>query len=135
MKWPARSTVEAARKAGFLHVTLVEEPQAAFYSWISQHEQEWEAQFKAGDIILVCDVGGGTTDFSLIEIQEQTGKLAFQRMAVGDHLLLGGDNMDAALAHYLEQKLATRRTSSLESNQWLQLQAEARSAKEALVEA
>ncbi len=126
-------TVEAARQAGFLHVTLVEEPQAAFYSWISQHEQEWKTQFKAGDSILVCDVGGGTTDFSLIEIQQQNGELSFQRMAVGDHLLLGGDNIDAALAHYLEQKMQQQGSSSLESNQWLQLQAEARAAKEALL--
>lgn len=131
-------TVEAARKAGFLHVTLVEEPQAAFYSWISQHEQVWENQFKSGDSILVCDVGGGTTDFSLIEIQqekkEEKGKLAFQRMAVGDHLLLGGDNIDAALAHYLEQKLQQSGHPQLESNQWLQLQAEARTAKETLLQ-
>lgn len=126
-------TVEAARKAGFLHVTLVEEPQAAFYSWISQHEYAWESQFKVGDSILVCDVGGGTTDFSLIEIQQQGEKLAFQRMAVGDHLLLGGDNIDAALAHYLEQKLQQTGHPPLESNQWMQLQAEARAAKEALL--
>lgn len=126
-------TVEAARQAGFLHVTLVEEPQAAFYSWISQHEQAWETLFKAGATILVCDVGGGTTDFSLIEIQEQAGKLAFQRMAVGDHLLLGGDNMDGALAHYLEQKLQKEGHPALESHQWLQLQAEARGAKEILL--
>lgn len=126
-------TVEAARQVGFLHVTLVEEPQGAFYSWISQHEREWEAQFKAGDTILICDLGGGTTDFSLIEIQQLEEKLSFQRMAVGDHLLLGGDNIDAALAHYLEQKLQQEGHSSLESHQWLQLQAEARQAKEALL--
>ena len=95
----ARSlTIEAARQAGFLHITLIEEPQAAFYSWISRHEGEWKNLFKDGDAILVCDVGGGTTDFSLIELQEKNGRLSFQRMAVGDHLLLGGDNIDAALA-------------------------------------
>jgi molecular chaperone DnaK (HSP70) len=126
-------TVEAARQAGFLHVTLVEEPQAAFYSWISQHEQDWKNRFKAGDSILVCDVGGGTTDFSLIEIQQQDGDLAFQRMAVGDHLLLGGDNIDAALTHYLEQKLQNEGKPPLESSQWLQLKAEARAAKEVLL--
>ena len=120
-------TLEAARLAGLLHVTLLEEPQAAFYSWISQHEQEWQARFKTGEKILVCDVGGGTTDFSLIEIHEQEGKLSFQRMAVGDHLLLGGDNMDAALAHDLEKKLGS---TLLESTQWLQLLAEARTVKE-----
>lgn len=126
-------TVDAARQAGFLHVTLVEEPQSAFYSWISQHEQEWETQFKGGESILVCDVGGGTTDFSLIEIQEQGGKLSFQRMAVGDHLLLGGDNIDSALAHHLEQKLQQEGHPPLESNQWQQLQSEARVAKEMLL--
>ena len=126
-------TVEAARQAGFLHVTLVEEPQAAFYSWISQHEHEWKNRFKVGDNVLVCDVGGGTTDFSLIEIQELGGELSFQRMAVGDHLLLGGDNIDAALAHYLEQKMKKEGVPPLESSQWLQLQAEARTAKEFLL--
>lgn len=128
-------TVEAAHKAGFRRITLVEEPQAAFYSWISNHEKEWQSKFKEGDFILVCDTGGGTTDFSLIEVVLQSGKLAFQRMAVGDHLLLGGDNMDAALAFYLEQKLLKEGHPTLESNQWLQLQSEARSAKEALLEA
>lgn len=128
-------TVEAARQAGFLHVTLVEEPQAAFYSWISQHEHDWKTQFKAGDTILVCDVGGGTTDFSLIDIQQENGEMSFQRMAVGDHLLLGGDNIDAALAYYLEQKLQQQGHPPLESHQWLQLQAEARTAKEVLLQA
>jgi len=122
-------TVEAARQAGLSHVTLLEEPQAAFYSWIAQNEKSWEDQFQVGQNILVCDVGGGTTDFSLIEIQSKEGKLVFQRMAVGDHLLLGGDNMDAALAHYLESKL----NQHLEGTQWLQLLAEARTAKETLL--
>lgn len=127
-------TVEAARKAGFLHVTLVEEPLAAFYSWISQHEQDWQQQFKPNDLILVCDVGGGTTDFSLIEVQQQGEKLSFQRMAVGDHLLLGGDNIDAALAHHIEQKMIEAGAPALTPHQWLQLQAEARTAKEALLD-
>lgn len=130
----ARSlTVEAARLAGFRHVTLLEEPQAAFYSWISQHEQDWQNFFKEGDRILVCDVGGGTTDFSLIEIHANEEGLTFQRMAVGDHLLLGGDNMDATLAHYLEQKLIEKGHPKLDSTQWLQLLAEAREAKETLL--
>lgn len=132
----ARSlTVDAARLAGFRHVTLLEEPQAAFYSWISQHEKEWQKEFRSGDRILVCDVGGGTTDFSLIEISEREGQMGFQRMAVGDHLLLGGDNMDAALAHYLEQKLQVKGCPPLDSNQWLQLLAGAREAKEELLSA
>lgn len=126
-------TVEAARLAGFRHLTLLEEPQAAFYSWIAQHEQEWQSLFKNGERILVCDVGGGTTDFSLIEIQAKEGALTFQRMSVGDHLLLGGDNMDAAVAHYLEQKLVDAGYPKLDSNQWLQLLAESREAKENLL--
>ena len=126
-------TVEAARQAEFLHFTLVEEPQAAFYSWISQHEREWEAKFREGDTILVCDVGGGTTDFSLIEIHQREGKLAFQRMAVGDHLLLGGDNMDAALAHTLEKKWEQGGNAPLDSRQWSELRAGARAAKEELL--
>ncbi len=135
----ARSlTVEAARQAGLTQITLLEEPQAAFYSWIAQHEASWQDKFIAGERILVCDVGGGTTDFSLIEIQVKEGKLTFQRMAVGDHLLLGGDNMDAALAHYIESKLATAlqgftSNNFVEGTQWLQLLAEARNAKEALL--
>lgn len=130
----ARSlTVEAARLAGLQHVTLLEEPQAAFYSWISQHENQWQQLLKAGETILVCDVGGGTTDFSLIEVHLKEGKLVFQRMAVGDHLLLGGDNMDVALAHYLEKKIQAVSSLSLESDQWLQLQAAARLAKESLL--
>lgn len=123
-------TVEAAKCAGFTNMTLLEEPQAAFYSWVSFHESVWKKMLKPGDCILVCDVGGGTTDFSLIEVVDQQGKLAFQRMAVGDHLLLGGDNMDAALAHQLQIKLGLKDPSTL---QWLQLCHEARSAKEALL--
>lgn len=127
-------TVEASRLAGLLHVTLVEEPQAAFYSWIAQHEQSWQAQLKEEDRILVCDVGGGTTDFSLIEVKSSSKGLVFQRQAVGDHLLLGGDNIDAALAHYVEQELLQKGHVQLESTQWLQLLAEVRSAKEQLLQ-
>lgn len=125
-------TVEAARAAGFEKVTLLEEPQAAFYSWISQHEADWESLIPPGSQILVCDVGGGTTDFSLIEVASERGKASFQRMAVGNHLLLGGDNMDAAVAHYLETKLKEQ-GHMLSSNQRLQLFHEAREAKEALL--
>ncbi|MBA3721297.1 MAG: Hsp70 family protein [Parachlamydiaceae bacterium] len=127
-------TVQAARLAGLNHLTLLEEPQAAFYSWIAQHEDNWQKQLKPNESILVCDVGGGTTDFSLIEVQEKDGSLTFQRMAVGDHLLLGGDNMDAMLAHYLEQRLVNEGHPPLDSTQWHQLRAEARSAKESLLE-
>jgi len=122
-------TIEAAKQAGFLNLTLLEEPQAAFYSWISHHEDEWEHKLKPGQTLLVCDVGGGTTDFSLIEVTEKDGKLGFSRMAVGDHLLLGGDNMDAAIAHQMEHS----QQKELSTTQWLQLLHEARKAKEILL--
>ncbi len=126
-------TLEAARAAGLQHITLLEEPQAAFYSWIADHQADWQRQFKANDNILVCDVGGGTTDFSLIQVSQNDANLTFQRMAVGEHLLLGGDNMDATLAHYLESKLATSYGATLNTDQWLQLLAMARGAKETLL--
>lgn len=133
----ARSlTAEAAKLAGIRHMTLLEEPQAAFYSWISQHEEDWQKKLPAGSCILVCDVGGGTTDFSLIEVLEKEGgNLAFQRMSVGDHLLLGGDNMDAAIAHQLEAKLQQQGRVDLSSVQWMQLCHQARQAKEILLDA
>lgn len=127
-------TVEAAKLAGFRKMTLLEEPQAAFYSWISQNEAVWENQLKEGDCILVCDVGGGTTDFSLIDVVSKKEQLTFQRMAVGDHLLLGGDNMDASLAHYLESKLSAKHEKEFNALQWLQLKHEARKAKESLLD-
>lgn len=127
-------TAEAAKLAGFVNMTLLEEPQAAFYSWISQHEKNWEKEFEPGQTILVCDVGGGTTDFSLIEVTEKEGKRGLSRMAVGDHLLLGGDNMDAAIAHYLEEALKKAGYPECSSNQWLQLRHEAREAKENLLD-
>lgn len=98
-------TAEAARRAGIEHLTLLEEPQAALYSWIEQSHGDWRKQVKVGDVILVIDVGGGTTDFSAIAVQEQEGALALHRIAVGDHILLGGDNMDLALAYALRRKL------------------------------
>ncbi len=98
-------TAEAARAAGIEHLILLEEPQAALYSWIEQSHGKWRKQVKVGDVILVIDVGGGTTDFSAIAVQEQGGALELHRIAVGDHILLGGDNMDLALAHVLRQKL------------------------------
>lgn len=130
----ARSlTVEAAKMAGYTHVTLLEEPQAAFYSWIAQHEHHWAKKLYPGSRILVCDIGGGTTDFSLIEVCETEGKLGFQRQSVGDHLLLGGDNMDAALAHFIEAKLKEELQLEFTHFQWLQILHQARKAKEALL--
>ncbi len=98
-------TVRAAREAGLQHVTLLEEPQAAFYSWIDAQGEAWRKRVRVGDLILVCDVGGGTTDFSLIAVSEEDGELSLRRVAVGEHILLGGDNMDLALARLLQQRL------------------------------
>ncbi|HEX8087914.1 MAG TPA: Hsp70 family protein, partial [Blastocatellia bacterium] len=98
-------TLRAAEQAGFKHVTLLEEPQAAFYAWIESQGERWRKQVKVGDLILVCDVGGGTTDFSLISVLEENGELTLKRVAVGDHILLGGDNMDLALARLLQKRL------------------------------
>jgi molecular chaperone DnaK (HSP70) len=91
-------TVVAAREAGFDRVTLLEEPQAAFYAYLAARGDAWRKDLAPGNVVLVCDVGGGTTDFSLIEITSEGGALALERIAVGDHILLGGDNMDLALA-------------------------------------
>lgn len=99
-------TVEAARKAGLPDPVLLEEPQAALYAWVEAMGDGWRKLVQVGDLILVVDVGGGTTDFSLIAVVDREGDLGLERVAVGDHLLLGGDNMDLALAHRLQQKLA-----------------------------
>jgi hypothetical protein len=96
---------EAAEQAGYPEVVLLEEPQSAFYAWLYAHEEEWRQQLKVGDSILVVDIGGGTTDFSLIRVEEESGNLLLQRQAVGSHLLLGGDNIDLGLAYLVKQKL------------------------------
>ncbi len=98
-------TVEAARAAGIDHLTLLEEPQAALYAWISAMGDAWRKHLRPGDVILVVDVGGGTSDFSAIAVLEKDGALELARIAVGDHILLGGDNMDLALAHVVRLKL------------------------------
>ncbi|MCM8536877.1 MAG: Hsp70 family protein [Lentisphaeraceae bacterium] len=100
-------TVLAAEEAG-LNVTLLEEPQAAFYNWLHEHEDSWREKVNAGESILVCDIGGGTTDFSLIGVEDEGGDLNLKRIAVGNHILLGGDNMDITLAYAIQQKLKTR---------------------------
>jgi molecular chaperone DnaK (HSP70) len=99
-------TVTAASMAGLEHITLLEEPQAAFYAWIESTGGTWRDRIGKGDLVLVCDVGGGTTDFSLITISEENGELTLERVAVGDHLLVGGDNMDLTLAHTIAHQLA-----------------------------
>ncbi len=111
---------------------MLEEPQAALYSWIQSSEGRWRKEVKPGDIILVVDVGGGTSDFSLIAITERDGVLEPHRVAVGDHILLGGDNMDLALAHLVARKLAAN-GSQLDAWQLRALTYGCRSAKEALL--
>ena len=125
-------TVEAARAAGFEHLTLLEEPQAAFYAWLDGQGEGWRKQVGVGDLVLVADLGGGTTDFTLVEVSEEAGNLSLTRLAVGDHLLLGGDNMDLALAHTAAAALAKQGTK-LDTNQMLQLTHAARAAKEQLL--
>ncbi|MGV2290497.1 Hsp70 family protein [Trinickia sp. YCB016] len=125
-------TAEAAQAAGYARMTLLEEPQAALYSWIQKSGGQWRKQVKVGDIILVVDVGGGTTDLSLIAVVEREGNLELHRVAVGEHILLGGDNMDLALAHVVARKLAAQGT---QADPW-QLRAltyACRSAKETLL--
>jgi molecular chaperone DnaK (HSP70) len=101
-------TIRAGHEAGLQHVTLLEEPQAALYAWLERVGDRFRKQVQVGDVILVVDVGGGTTDLSLIAVTEQSGDLQLTRVAVGDHILLGGDNMDLTLAHHLNQQLAEK---------------------------
>jgi hypothetical protein len=126
-------TAEAAEAAGLGKVTLLEEPQAAFYAWIAQAGREWRSLISPGDIILVCDVGGGTADFSLIAVTDNGGTLELERISVGEHILLGGDNMDLALAYTLQAKLETE-GRSIDSWQFLALVHAASKAKIALFE-
>jgi molecular chaperone DnaK (HSP70) len=125
-------TIEAARRAGFKDVQLLEEPQAAFYAWIERHP-DWRERVQVGDLILVIDIGGGTTDFTLIAVKEEAGELRLERVAVGDHILLGGDNIDLALARSIEMDLAARKTR-LDAMQFHALWQKCRVAKEALLE-
>ena len=100
-------TREAAIAAGLpTDLVLLEEPQAAVYWWLSASGDDWRSKLSVGDTLLVCDVGGGTTDLTLVTVEEQDGELTLQRQAVGDHLLVGGDNMDLALAHMLTGRFA-----------------------------
>jgi molecular chaperone DnaK (HSP70) len=124
-------TALAARKAGLENVTLLEEPQAAFYCWLATHSAQEAARLQPGDHCLVVDVGGGTTDFSLIQASEHQGELTFVRQAVGDHLLLGGDNMDLALAKFVETKLPG--AGRLDAAQYGMLTQACRQAKESLL--
>jgi molecular chaperone DnaK (HSP70) len=124
-------TAEAARAAGLGQAVLIEEPQAALYSWLGACD-DWREQVKVGDVILVVDVGGGTSDFSLISVREHEGDLELERIAVGEHILLGGDNMDLALAYFLKGQLEAG-GQALDNAQITTLTQAARIAKERLL--
>ena len=126
-------TMEAIQTAGFgSDVILLEEPLAAFYSWLINHEDSWQNKVKPDDLILICDVGGGTTDFSLITLKESKGSPRFERIAVGDHLMLGGDNIDLALSKKVESKFKSK--NRLTSDKWKTLCYQCREAKEKILE-
>ena len=127
-------TVKAAEMAGFSHITLLEEPTAAFYSWLHDSGDGWRDAVREGDVVLVCDIGGGTSDFSLIQVQQSGGDMVLERVAVGNHLLVGGDNMDLTLAYSLSQKLAKSETR-LDTRQIQILSHACRTAKEQLFSA
>jgi molecular chaperone DnaK (HSP70) len=133
-------TVKAAASAGLPRVVLIEEPQAAFYAWIYAHQNDWEQLVSPGQKILICDIGGGTSDFTLIRVRRgEGGKIQFHRVAVGDHLILGGDNLDLALSKYIEQKIQGRgergegREEALSARQWSVLTRVCRAVKETLL--
>ncbi len=125
-------TLQAAGQAGYQNVVLLEEPQAAFYAWIQRHP-DWRERVTVGDLILVVDIGGGTTDFTLIAVTDLGGELQLERVAVGEHILLGGDNIDLALARLVEQQLSAKNVK-LDSLQLYQLWQQCRIAKEKLLE-
>ena len=122
-------TVKAADMAGLSRVVLLEEPQAACYAWVNERQDSWQDQLSDIRLVLVVDIGGGTTDFSLVAVRSEEGVLGLERLAVGDHLLLGGDNIDVALARIVEPRLG----SKLDSQRWQALTSLCRSAKEALL--
>ena len=125
-------TVEAAARAGLPRVLLLEEPQAAFYHWIDRQGARWSERVTAGQRILVCDIGGGTTDLTIIEVRTGgAGTLQFQRVAVGEHLILGGDNLDLALTHHAERRLGLE--GELSTHDWGALVRRCREAKERLL--
>lgn len=127
-------TVEAARRAGIPKLRLVEEPQAAFYDWLFRHRQELSQRLEGVRLALVCDVGGGTTDLTLIKIEPEAAEPQLTRIGVGDHLMLGGDNMDLALAHVAEGRIASTGVR-LGAGRLSQLIQQCRRAKERLLAA
>jgi len=129
----ARSlTVTAAKYAGLPKVSLIEEPQAVVYDWYYRHKDNAQHVLENTKLLLVCDVGGGTTDLSLIQVKESKGKLALSRIGVGDHLMLGGDNVDLALAHQAEKSIASE-GKALRLSTLAQLIQQSRQAKELLM--
>lgn len=126
-------TREAAALAGLPDdLVLLEEPQAAVYSWLADAGDAWRKQLTLGDTLLICDVGGGTTDFTLIVVAEQDGELVLERRAVGNHVLVGGDNMDLALAH-AAAGLFAEKNHKLDPWQSVSLWHACRAAKESLL--
>ena len=123
------SAVAAGLPADFV---LLEEPQAALYAWLNQQGDDWRKKLSVGKTILVCDVGGGTTDLTLISVEEDAGNLELNRVAVGNHLLVGGDNMDLATAHVVAEKFAEKGTK-LNPWQSVSLWHSCRKAKETLM--
>ncbi|HEV7282241.1 MAG TPA: Hsp70 family protein [Pirellulaceae bacterium] len=133
-------TIEAAAMAGLRRIVLLEEPQAAFYAWLEKRSADWESVCRPGQKILVCDIGGGTTDFTLIRVRKRSAsadagegdaRIQFHRVAVGEHLILGGDNMDLALARRLEER--TTNGGRLPPRQWESLLRRCRETKEKLL--
>jgi molecular chaperone DnaK (HSP70) len=125
-------TIAAAARAGLPRVVLIEEPQAAFYAWLNLHRENWESLVTPGQTILVCDIGGGTSDLTLIRARAgDDGRVRFHRVAVGEHLILGGDNLDLALAHHVEGRFTP--DGQLPPRQWDQLVRHCRRVKETLL--
>lgn len=126
-------TMEAVKIAGLSgSVTLLEEPLAAFYSWLIKHETDWHKEVNPNELIFICDVGGGTTDFSLISLKQSQGTPRFERIAVGEHLILGGDNIDLELAKIVEAKFKSK--TPLTDDKWKTLCHRCREAKEKILE-
>ena len=125
-------TVKAAQMAGLTDIMLIEEPQSAFYAWIDKAGDDWRDEVEKGDLVLVCDIGGGTSDFSLIEVDEDDdGHLNLERVAVGNHLLVGGDNLDLTLSYFLAAQLREKK-QKLDNWQMRGLVHSCRKAKEKL---
>ncbi|CCN50565.1 putative Heat shock protein Hsp70 [Vibrio nigripulchritudo MADA3029] len=126
-------TLEAAELAGLKKIVLLEEPQAVCYDWYARHQKTASEELKHLPLILVCDVGGGTTDLSLIEAKFESDELSLDRIGVGEHLMLGGDNLDLALAHLAEQRF--NQTKKLNAASLTKLIQQTRKAKENLLSA